>query len=135
MSRDADRVERTGYELIDAGGGRRLERFGARVVDRPAPTAAERRMTLGAWAGAELRFEPDSGWQGPTDSWAIDVAGVSLELRPTASGGLGFYPEHESNLDWLVSQVRSRARARQPSVLNLFAHTGLATLVAARAGA
>ena len=135
MSPDANRAERTGYELIDAGDGRRLERFGARVVDRPAATAAARRMTPGAWAGAELQFEPGAGWDGPTDPWAIEVSRLTLELRPTASGGLGFYPEHEANIEWLASQVLSRARVRQPSVLNLVGHTGLATLAAARAGA
>jgi 23S rRNA (cytosine1962-C5)-methyltransferase len=42
------------------------------------------------------------------------------------------YPEHATNLPWLAAQVASR---EQPTVLNLFAHTGLATLAAARAGA
>jgi len=41
MSREADRAERTGYALIDAGDWRRLERFGTLLVDRPAPAATE----------------------------------------------------------------------------------------------
>lgn len=135
MSPDADRVEWTGYELIDAGEGRRLERFGPRVVDRPAPMAMDPRMASGAWAGADLRFEPGPGWRGPIDAWTLEVSGLALELRPTESGGLGFYPEHETNVAWLAGQVRARAADGQPSVLNLFAHTGLATLAAARAGA
>jgi len=104
-------------------------------VVRPAPTATDRPCAPDAWASADLRFEPGAGWTGATEAWVVDVAGVTLELRPTASGGLGFYPEHRVNVDWLVAQVRARALDRQPSVLNLFAHTGLATLAAARAGA
>jgi 23S rRNA (cytosine1962-C5)-methyltransferase len=72
-----------------------------------------------------------------------------MELRPTASGGLGLYPEHAANLAWLTAQVAAQLAARAESapepggattaaplqVLNLFAHTGLATLALARAGA
>ena len=135
MPGDAPTVERIEYELIDAGEGRRLERFGSRVVARPAPAALDARRVPEAWSTADLRFDPASGWAGPTEPWPIEVAGLMLELRPTASGGLGFFPEHQANLEWLAGQVRTRGLDRQPSVLNLFAHTGLATLVAARAGA
>jgi 23S rRNA (cytosine1962-C5)-methyltransferase len=132
MSTDEPRAERPDYELIDAGLGRRLERFGRRVVDRPAPAAAGWRSTSDAWARADLRFDPGGGWAGPMEPWTIQVDGLLVELRPTASGGLGLYPEHVANLTWLEAQVASRKR---PTVLNLFAHTGLATLAAARAGA
>lgn len=132
MSRNKDRAERTDYQLLDAGVGRRLERFGARVVDRPAPMAGEFRLATGLWASADLRFDPGGGWTGPVEAWPIDVAGLVMELRPTAAGGVGLYPEHVVNLAWLAAQVAPRER---PTVLNLFAHTGLATLAAARAGA
>jgi 23S rRNA (cytosine1962-C5)-methyltransferase len=135
MSSNASRAEWTGCELVDAGDGRRLERFGPRIVARPAPTATDPPFAPDAWTSTDLRFEAGAGWTGATSPWVVDVAGVTLELRPTASGGVGVYPEHQVNLDWLVAQVRGRAQDRQPSVLNLFAHTGLATLAAARGGA
>lgn len=84
----------------------------------------------------------------------MSIDGLTMELRPTASGGLGIYPEHAANLAWLAGQVAGRGQAAakagagadgvapqdaplpaQPQVLNLFAHTGLATLALARAGA
>jgi 23S rRNA (cytosine1962-C5)-methyltransferase len=136
MPREAAGAVRTDYELIDAGEGRRLERFGARTVDRPAPAAATFwRRTPDAWSTADLRFDADDGWTGSTEPWQVDVGGLLLELRATPSGGVGLFPEHVANVEWLTSQVRARARDRQPAVLNLFAHTGLATLAAARAGA
>jgi 23S rRNA (cytosine1962-C5)-methyltransferase len=131
----APRAEAPDYELLDAGDGRRLERFGPRVADRPSPVATEPRRTPGAWAASDVRFEIGSGWAGPTEPWTVALHGLVIELRTTASGGLGLYPEHTTNLDWLAEQVRARCLDRQPSVLNLFAHTGLATLNAARAGA
>ena len=135
MSESADRAGRTDYELIDAGDGMRLERFGPRVVARPAAAALDARGAPDAWEAADLRFESGSGWTGQTDAWSMDVLGLTIELRPTASGGVGFYPEQQSNVGWLVGQVRSHGHDRQSAVLNLFAHTGLASLAAAQAGA
>lgn len=133
-----------GYALLDAGDGRRLEWFGARLVDRPAPAALVPRRDPGLWREADLRFDADRGWSGasPRDAWTVVLQGLVLELRPTASGGLGLYPEHLANLEWLEGRTRERVDAGgdasgrpAPLMLNLFAHTGLATLAAARAGA
>ena len=126
--------------LVDAGGLRRLERLGARLVDRPAPGATDWRRAVDAWSAADLRFDVGTGWSGAADTtspWLAHLAGLEMELRPAAAGGVGVYPEHAASLPWLESQVRAVAseRGTQPMVLNLFAHTGLATLVAARAGA
>lgn len=146
----------TGYELLDAGVRRRLERFGALTIDRPAPGADAFRLAPAAWAAADLRFDAGSGWSGrgwPAEPWVVEIGGLAMELRPTASGGLGLYPEHAANLTWLEAQVAARVdagagpdgagaevagtavAAARPQVLNLFAHTGLATLALARAGA
>lgn len=124
-----------GYELLDAGVRRRLERFGELTIDRPAPGADGFRLAPDLWAGADLRFDSGAGWSGPAwpaEPWPVQIDGLTLELRPTASGGLGLYPEHAQNLDWLAGQVAARSA---PRVLNLFAHTGLVTLALARAGA
>jgi 23S rRNA (cytosine1962-C5)-methyltransferase len=137
--------EDAGYALLDAGDGRRLERFGGRVVDRPAPAAVEPRRDFLAWRSSDLRFDAGRGWTErgePVEAaavgpWTVVVDGLTMELRPTASGGLGLYPEHAANLAWVAARVASRAGpgAPPPSVLNLFAHTGLVTVAAARAGA
>lgn len=140
----------TGYELVDAGVRRRLERFGSLTIDRPAPGADGFRLAPEAWPDADLRFDAGEGWSGaawPAEPWPVEIDGLKLELRPTAPGGLGLYPEHAANLAWVAGQVRAKAAARAegddrpphaanpPQVLNLFAHTGLATLALARAGA
>ena len=128
------------YVLIDAGVRRRLERFGAHTIDRPAPGADGFRLAPEAWGGADLRFDSGSGWSGsawPAAPWQLEVDGLTLELRSTASGGLGLYPEHAANLAWLADQVTGTHvdGGARSQVLNLFAHTGLATLALVRAGA
>ena len=132
-----------GYELIDAGDRRRLERFGERLVDRPAPAAGEPRRSPGLWA-APVTFRAGRGWAAvdnglpPEDDVPVRIAGVTV-LTALASGGqVGLFPEHARNADWTREAIARRGgggTAARPSVLNLFAYTGLLTLVSADAGA
>ena len=120
----------TGYELLDIGGGARLERFGERTVDRPAPTALGARRDPEAWPTADLRFDRERGWTGPdadAGPWPVEIADLTLELRPTDAGQVGLFPEHEAMLSWLRRQTPG-------PVLNLFAYTGLVTLALAGRG-
>jgi 23S rRNA (cytosine1962-C5)-methyltransferase len=138
--RDDGRVD-DDYDLIDAGDGARLERFGSLLVDRPAPGALAARRSPDRWAAADLRFDRRSGWTGPAladaeRGWSIQLGDTQLELRPTAAGQLGVYPEHALHLPWLLAQVAERvAGGEAVEVLHLFAATGLATLAMAAADA
>jgi 23S rRNA (cytosine1962-C5)-methyltransferase len=134
------------YALLDAGGGRRLERFGGVVLDRPAAgTAGMARRDPAAWASADARFDRGQGTTAGTwlpagalpPRWTVIVDDVALEVRPTRAGGVGVFPEHRAVARWAVGRARNLAAAtgRPATVLNLFGHTGLATLALARAGA
>jgi 23S rRNA (cytosine1962-C5)-methyltransferase len=147
-----------GYALIDAGDGRRLERFGGFVTDRPSPAASEPRRTPERWADASV-FHPGSGWWAPDGApleeagHAIEIEGLTIEVRPAAGGQVGLFPEHRANVAWLRRAIDRRLDLERrsprpgdagppggppgdpPEILNLFAYTGLATLVAAAAGA
>lgn len=132
-----------GHLLLDIGGGARLERFGARVTDRPHPGALGGRATPEAWRGADLRFDREGGWTGEADigaPWPIEIDGLALELKATDAGQVGLFPEHAAMLPWLRDQAAATASAsgdgesRRPAVLHLFAYTGLATLALAAAG-
>jgi 23S rRNA (cytosine1962-C5)-methyltransferase len=118
------------YELLDVGGAGRLERFGERVVDRPAPGALGSRVDPSAWRAPDLRFDRDGGWSGPAATsgpWPVRFGTVTLELQPTDAGQVGVFPEHAALLPWLLATTGSR-------VLHLFAYTGLVTLALASAG-
>jgi 23S rRNA (cytosine1962-C5)-methyltransferase len=133
-------VDRSEYALIDCGDGRRLERFGARLVDRPAPGAGARRRDPAAWAAADLVFDLAGGWRArdpaSLDPWMVRLGAVTLELRTTDSGQVGLFPEHAGPLAWLAERlVHAPHAAEGLRVLNLFAYTGLATLALAAKGA
>jgi 23S rRNA (cytosine1962-C5)-methyltransferase len=135
------------YALLDFGMGRRLDRFGTVIVDRPAPGAADvPLLDPGAWTMALARFgraasaDDLAGWESADalpPSWEVEIDGVRMELRPTPAGQVGLFPEHAEPAAWAAERARTiGARLARPlEVLNLFAYTGLATLALARAGA
>lgn len=130
------------YELIDAGEGRRLERFGSHILDRPQAGADGDRLDGPSWLMATLRYDRSVGWQAGDaasavpSAWPISVAGIRLELRPGPGGEIGFFPDHLLPTSWVRSMLlEGRAGGEPAEVLHLFGHTGLATLVAAGAGA
>ena len=133
------------HELLDAGQGRRLDRFGSIVVDRPFPGVERlQKRDPAAWRAADARFERaaegplvHAGWTTadgePIEPWTIDAEGLTIELRLAASGQVGFFPEQGANRAWLRERIGGAADI-PPTILNLFAYTGASTLIAASAG-
>ena len=126
-------------ELLDCGNGRRLERFGNVIVDRPAPSATmPRALPEADWARPALRWARGAWVRGAAaDPWSVGVAGLVLECRAAAGGQVGVFAEHAATWGWLGDAVRSATSAlgRPPEVLSLFGYTGGASLACARAGA
>ena len=138
------------YELIDFGAdakgqGRKLERFGALLLDRPSPAAQEtKKKDPSAWRDAAARFEGsrmgEGVWKPAAKNWAGDASvavsvgeGFQLTIAPTPAGQVGFFPEQFTNWRWIHERV---SHAAEPiRVLNLFGYTGGSTLAAAAAGA
>lgn len=129
------------YELLDIGGGRRLERFGQYILDRPAPAAAGVSLQRpGLRQQADARFDRDRSTRGVWTrrsplprTWHISHDEIVFELKCSDSGAIGVFPEQAANWDWIAGKVR-QAR-RQLKILNLFAYSGGGTLSAAAAGA
>ena len=132
------------YELLDFGAGRKLERFGELVLDRPCPAAArEIPHDAALWKTATGKFMGDRAAEGEwwpplrkwtTKEWSIRAPeGMSFELSLAAlpSGQVGVFPEQAASWQWIAQQVTRQARPLK--ILNLFAYTGASTLAAASA--
>jgi 23S rRNA (cytosine1962-C5)-methyltransferase len=119
------------YELIDSGNGRKLERFGEWVIDRPSAQAVWHPQR-GNWRPhATFTREPDGKWEGSLpESWVIEIEGIRFLLSPTDFGHLGIFPEQNKSWNW----IRSHSRPGM-NVLNLFAYSGGSTMAAAQGGA
>ena len=143
----------TDYQLIDSGDYEKLERFGRYCLRRPEPQAVWRKAL------------PESDWEKKTDAWFRKEKGKSGEegnekgewilrssmpqqwfvtyscrtmklrfrLGLTAFKHVGIFPEQAGNWDYIFDTVRQFPAA--PTVLNLFAYTGGASLAAKAAKA
>jgi 23S rRNA (cytosine1962-C5)-methyltransferase len=136
-----------GYALLDSGAGRKLERFGEIVVDRPEPQALWQPARPPAqWSKAHAAFkatrdgDDDSEhgrWQSARavpETWPMRVADVTMLARLSNFRHLGLFPEQMPHWMWMRDQI-ARVRGGRARVLNLFAYTGAASLIAARADA
>ena len=137
------------YELIDSGDLKKLERFGDFRFIRPEPQAMwQPRLGDDAWL-ADGVFRPDKndqknnetgGWhlsKNLPDSWQMRYQELRFMARPTPFRHLGFFPEQAAHWNWCAEKIQQFRKKydRCPSVLNLFAYSGLASLHAAAAGA
>ncbi len=142
------------YELLDSGGGMKLEKFGGFVLARPEPKALwDKDMSEEQWGSmTHTRFTPGAGFgkAGKEDSgtwdrlrkmpdqWWIRYRNYfSLRLGLTSFKHVGVFPEQAANWDYIFSQTSRIAASQEtrPKVLNLFAYTGAASLAARKAGA
>lgn len=129
------------YELLDSGNGQKLERFGERALVRPSTLCLWKpRLDRNAWGNADATYEHERGWKFRAqrfESWNCACGEVALKLRTQDNGQVGLFPEHATYMPELTAAVRDifAKRAASPRVLNLFAYTGMASIVAAQAGA
>lgn len=130
------------YELLDAGDGRKLERFGKVVLSRPCSQAMWRTtLPQETWERAHASFDRIDGnnWHGRANlpkSWTIETSGIKFKLGGTDFGHLGIFPEQRAQWRWIRDQVAAAVReGREISVLNLFAYSGGSTMAAALGGA
>lgn len=129
-----------GYELLDSGDGRKLERFGKIVLIRPCAQAVWAPQHPRRWKQATARFDREGGlnWHSREklpDKWVATINGIRLRLSSTDFGHLGVFPETRAMWDWIGATIARAARGREVSFLNLFAYSGGATVAAAKAGA
>ncbi len=131
------------YALLDSGAGAKLERYGRYRIVRPEPQAMwQRRLPDADWETADAVFtgakdeDSDGRWRFRSpilEEWTMKFGEVSFLGRFTAFRHVGVFPEQAPHWSWIADRI---ATARRPTrVLNLFGYTGIASLIAARAGA
>ena len=131
------------YALLDSGSGRKLERFGKIIVDRPEPQALwTPRLAKRDWDKAHAVFsgadDEDKGrWRidkPVPESWPVKVRDATMLCRLSSFRHMGLFPEQLPHWEWMLARL-AEIKDEPPRVLNLFAYTGAASLIAAAAGA
>ena len=137
------------YEVLDASGGEKLERFGKYVLVRPDPQVIwQTERKLPGWRKPNAHYHrSDKGggsWEffDLPEEWEIryrlgqdtqDPYTLRFHLKPFSFKHTGIFPEQAVNWDWFYALIKNAGRPVK--VLNLFAYTGGATLAALAAGA
>ncbi len=129
------------YALLDFGHGRKLERFGAVVLDRPEvlavgppamPAAEWKRLAAGYFH--ESKNAKGHWLPSPPEEWhcSLQVSGQSFTAlcKTGPYKHVGLFPEQQDHWHFLRKQLKPGQR-----YLNLFAYTGAASMVAASCGA
>lgn len=128
------------YELLDCGGGEKLERWDKQILVRPDPQAIwETAHTNPGWkraGGRYLRSQSGGGhWEKAKlpESWKMHYGELTFQVKPMNFKHTGLFPEQAVNWDFAMEKIRNAGRPIR--VLNLFAYTGGATVACAKAGA
>jgi len=144
----ADRF--TDFELMFAGDGEKLERWGKVLLQRPDPQAiwpkeiSENNFSWPKPNGLYHRSDSGGGYWSTLmpfpDKWKITYPAVGGDLtfiiEPTSFKHTGLFPEQSVNWDFCGKIIRRAvSEGRKPRILNLFAYTGGASLACAAAGA
>jgi 23S rRNA (cytosine1962-C5)-methyltransferase len=127
------------YELIDSGDHMKLERFGSVTLARPETQAVWAKKKGELWKSADATFTSREGGKGAweakktvPESWPLSWGDVRFTAKLTSFKHTGVFPEQSPNWAWSKEQIE---KLDAPNVLNLFGYTGIASLVAAQAGA
>lgn len=125
------------YELIDASGGERSERWGDYTLIRPDPQILWDSGGLGDAHARYIRASSGGGrWEFNRklpEFWRISYKELVFKVKPTGFKHTGLFPEQAVNWDYCEKAIKNAGR--EISVLNLFAYTGGATLACLKAGA
>ena len=128
------------YELLDAGGGKKLERWGKIITIRPEHQAYfKSEWTFDKWSQmAHWEFvqkgSKSGSWKQLKNNapreWQISYKKLKFNLELTKFKHLGLFPEQNINWDFIAEHLPEDGR-----FLNLFAYTGAASVVARNTGA
>jgi len=131
----------TDYEVLDTGGGEKLERWGDYRLIRPDPQTIWPRQEEGLWKKVHAQYHRSERGGGSweffealPERWIVRHGNLSFYVRPTGFKHTGLFPEQAANWRWMGDLIRKSGR-KDLRVLNLFGYTGGATLACAAAGA
>ncbi|MBQ1566840.1 MAG: class I SAM-dependent methyltransferase, partial [Erysipelotrichaceae bacterium] len=127
------------YVLLDAGDKEKLESWKGIVLRRPDPMALWPKTKPELWNDPDafyIRSNKGGGhWEFNRklpESWNVNYKQLTFKVSPTGFKHTGLFPEQSANWDFIYENIKNRKDAK---ILNLFAYTGAATMVASAAGA
>ncbi len=147
------------FELIDTGDGYRLERWGQVILARPDPQIIwPRSLPSDQWNSAWAVFSAGGGsafggknkaagekgrWEikkPMPNPWIVNFDDVKFLLKLSPFKHTGLFAEQAAQWEWMSLRIKDSSFTKVSAdkkglrILNLFAYTGGATMVLAKAG-
>lgn len=129
------------YTLLDTGDNQKLEQIDTTTFIRPDTNCVWTPHNEKIWGKAQTQFIKNEGWisNKPTTTALFTYElptthhSIKAHIRFATGKNIGVFPEQSANWDWMAKVLKNGPAT--PRVLNLFGYTGIASLVAAAAGA
>ncbi len=129
------------YEILDMADGKKLERWGNFILNRPDPQIVWKEKSFSnKWNDVHsvyYRSKKGGGhWENKKDipdTWQVKYKDLTFNIKQMGFKHTGLFPEQAVNWDYMINKIKNSNR--KIKVLNLFAYTGGATVACAYAGA
>lgn len=129
------------YEILDMADGKKLERWGNIILNRPDPQIVWQEKSFPyKWNDVNsvyYRSKKGGGhWENEKDTpeaWQVKYKDLTFNIKQMGFKHTGLFPEQAVNWDYMIDKIKNSKR--KIKVLNLFAYTGGATVACAYAGA
>lgn len=125
--RESDR----GGRWEERGGAAAGSRAGARRAGAAGPAVRTQRGR-GGGAGRRGRGPSEEQEDPALHEWPVELRGARFVLRATPFKHVGLFPEQAVN--WSLVERAAPLLGREPRLLNLFGYSGVASVLALRAG-
>ena len=129
------------YILLDAGDKEKIESCNGIILRRPDPMAIWPKTKEDIWDKYDAIYHrSDKGggnWEYHKrlkEYWTLNFRDLTFKVSPTNFKHTGLFPEQSANWEFIYDKISNDPRD-DIKILNLFAYTGAATMVASRAGA
>ena len=120
------------FKVLDAGDFYKLEKIGPYTYLRPSPAAVWPKSKHPSYSSVDAKYERYQNGKGEwvynnssmDSKFVIDVLDLKFEMQHTSFGHLGLFAEQLKNWKRMRAHVKPGDK-----VLNLFAYTGVASLM------
>lgn len=129
------------YKIIDMAEGKKLERWGDVILERPDPQIIWKEKSFPSkWKEINASYHRSKTGGGAWEfkkkmpkNWQVHYKGLTFNIKPMGFKHTGLFPEQAFNWDWMINKIK--LEKKEVRVLNLFAYTGGATVACLSAGA
>ncbi|OGN61759.1 MAG: hypothetical protein A3F40_01515 [Chlamydiae bacterium RIFCSPHIGHO2_12_FULL_27_8] len=128
-----------GFELLDSGDLRKIEKIGGFIFVRPQANAIWKLSNPDLLHKADYIFsrEEKNKWDiknNLKNTFILELENIFMKIKLTDFGHIGIFFEHINLINKLLEKYKNKNKNKKLKILNLFAYTGLASIKFSKEG-